>query len=105
MSILETLHLRMAGDDLNAIVDLVRRAAGVPGGLQSVAIYRHSKIEGDLLIHLVGDDPKREDVPSELGLGLASLLRGQGLVEHSVWVRAEPCAGGNQAVVQKENRP
>ena len=105
MNTLEMLHLRMAGDDLDAIVDLVRRAAGGPGGLPSVAIYRHSKVEGDLLIHLVGDEPNRGDMPSELGLGLASLLRMHGLVEHSVWVSPEGRAGRIEDLDQKENRP
>ena len=105
MNTLETLHLRMAGNDLDSIVDLVRRAAGGPGGSPSVAIYRHSKIDGDLLIHLVRDEPNRGDMPSKLGLGLASLLRMHGLVEHSVWVSPDGRAGRIEAIDQKENRP
>lgn len=104
MSILETLHLRMAGDDLDEIVDLVRNATGDPGDSLSVGIYRHSKVQGDLLVQVVRDDPDPEPVPSELGIGLASLLRTRGLVEHSVWVSADPGVGGDQARVQMENR-
>ena len=102
MTVLETLHLRMAGGDLEDLVELVRRAAGGPGGAPSVAIYRHSKIEGDLLIHLVGDEPNRGDMPSKLGFGLASLLRMHGLVEHSVWVSPEERAGRIADLGQKE---
>lgn len=104
MSILETLHLRMAGGDLDEIVDQVRRATGYPGGSPFVSIYRHSKVQGDLMVQVVRDGQKEEGVPSELGIGLAALLRTHGLVEHSVWVSPEVPAVGNQAVFQKENR-
>ena len=102
MNILETLHLRMAGGDLDEIVDLVRKATGYPGGSPSVSVYRHSKVQGDLLVQVVRDDLNQEGVPSELGIGLAALLRTHGLVEHSVWVSPEVPPGGNQALVQKE---
>ena len=85
MSLLETLHLRMAGGDLDEIVDQVRKATGSPEGGPFVSIYRHSKVQGDLLVQVVRDDVSRGSAPSELGLGLASLLRTHGLVEHSVW--------------------
>ena len=86
MSILETLHLRMAGDDLDDLLELVRRAAGPPGSSPSVDVFRHSRVQGDLLVHLWWDGPGQPSEPSELGLRLASLLRVHGLVEHSVWV-------------------
>lgn len=86
MNILETLHLRMAGDDLDDLLEAVRRATGAPAGSPSVSIYRHSRVQGDLLIHLYWAGPDQVDEPSELGLRLASLLRVHGLVEHSVWV-------------------
>jgi hypothetical protein len=104
MNILETLHLRMAGGDLDEIVDQVRKATGHLGPPPFVSIFRHSKVEGDLLVQIVRDDLNQKGVPSELGIGLAALLRTYGLVEHSVWVSAEVPAGGNQAVSQKEDR-
>ena len=104
MTILETLHLRMAGGDLDEIVDLVRKAIGHPGGSPSVSVYRHSKVQGDLLVQVVRDGPSREAAPSELGIGLASLLRTHGLVEHSVWESPEVGAGENKSLVQKDNR-
>ncbi|MBT8396650.1 MAG: hypothetical protein HKO65_00060 [Gemmatimonadetes bacterium] len=104
MTTLETLHLRMAGDDLDEIVDQVRKATGYPGGSPFVSIYRHSKVQGDLLVQVVSDDPNREAVTSELGIGLAALLRTHGLVEHSVWVSPAVPAEGDPALVQKENR-
>ena len=87
MNILETLHLRMAGDDLDALVELVRKVTGPPGNSPRVDVFRHSRVRGDLLIHLHWDGPDQTDQPSESGLRLASLLRIHGLVEHSVWVR------------------
>jgi hypothetical protein len=104
MNTLEMLHLRMAGEDLDDLVELVRKVTDPPGGSAAVNIFRHSRVQGDLLIHLYWDRPDQGDQPSELGLRLASLLRKHGLVEHSVWVSAEPCAGGNQAFVHRENR-
>ena len=102
MNVLETLHLRMAVGDLDEIVDLVRKATGFPGGSQSVSIYHHSKVQGDLLVQIARDDPIQEGMPSELGIGLAALLRSHGLVEHSVWVSPEVPTGGNQGHGQKE---
>ena len=102
MNILETLHLRMAGGDLDEIVDQVRKATGHPKGSPFVSIYRHSTVQGDLLVQVVREDPNQEGVPSELGIGLAALLRTHGLVEHSVWVSPEVPARGNQGHGHKE---
>jgi hypothetical protein len=104
MSILETLHLRMAGADLDDMVDLVRKVTGPQGGSPSVFVYRHAKVQGDLLVQVVRDDANQEAVPSELGIQLVSLLRTHGLVEHSVWVSAEAAVAGNQAFVPMENQ-
>jgi len=95
MNVLEVLHLRLAGDDLEEIVDLVRRATEGHEDPSSLCIYRHSRVQGDLLIHLRRAEPSQTNQPSELGLGLAALLRMHGLVEHSVWVwagGAEECS-------------
>jgi len=87
MNILEVLHLRMAGDDLDELEELVRRAAGSPGPSPSVTFFRHARVAGDLLIHLAWNESDHKDEPSELGLRLASFLRIHGLLEHSVWIR------------------
>jgi hypothetical protein len=87
MNILETLHLRMAGDDMDELMELVRRVSGPPDGLLVVDVFRHSRVQGDLLIHLYWNRSDHGDQPSELGLQLASILRLHGLVEHSVWIR------------------
>ena len=105
MTILETLDLRMAGENLDDLVELVRRVTGPPGRLPRVDIYRHSRVQGDLHIHLYWEESARSEEPSELGLRLASLLRVHGLVEHSVWVSPDGRAGRIEAIDQKENRP
>lgn len=89
MNILETLHLRMAGDEAEDLMELVRSMTAAPGPSPPVDIFRHSRIQGDFLIQLHWTRPDSTDQPSELGLRLASLLRMHGLVEHSVWVRGE----------------
>jgi len=87
MNVLETLHLRMYGGDLDDLAELVRIATGARGDSHSVNVFRHSGIQGDLLVHIYRSGPGQTDRPSELGLRLASLFRIHGLVEHSVWVR------------------
>ncbi len=112
MKTLEVIHLRLAGDDPGRLADEVRGAAGEAAESLEVLVYRHAKIEGDLLVHLFrpgaeqqdaaprtrpgseADGLGSEDEPSELGLRLASLLRRYGLVEHSVWVGLEGTGGG-----------
>jgi hypothetical protein len=87
MTILETLHLRMAGDNLESLVERVREATDPSAGGPRVSLYHHARVQGDLLVQLAWNGPTDTDQPSELGLRLASLLRGHGLVEHSVWIR------------------
>jgi hypothetical protein len=89
MNILETLHLRMAGDDLDDLARMVRRETDSFASSPAAEVFRHSRVQGDLLIQLHWDQTDQTDQPSELGIRLASLLRIYGLVEHSVWVRCE----------------
>jgi len=88
MNVLEVIHLRMAGDDVQDLVEVLRRALGSPGGGVEGRIYVHPQVPGDLLIHIQRDRADQGDGPSALGLRLADLLRLHGLVEHGVWVRA-----------------
>jgi hypothetical protein len=87
MRILEVIHLRMMEDDPEDLAEWVRVAAEDAHDTVEARVYRHSRLEGDLLIHFhrneAGEDPRA----SALGMRLASLLRSHGLVEHSVWVQ------------------
>ena len=88
MKILEVIHLRMVGDDLAKLTEVVHGTVADAADAPEVRVYRHARVEGDLLIHLHWDGNDQKDEPSALGLGLASLLRIYGMAEHSVWIRS-----------------
>jgi hypothetical protein len=85
IEILEVIHLRLtrigAGELAELIAEVVRAA-----GEEGVRVYRHSRIETDLLVHVYRDEQDGDAGPSELGDSLVSLLRDHGIVEHSVWI-------------------
>ena len=86
IGILEVIHLRLARigpGELTELITEVVRAAGEEG----TRVYRHSRIETDLLVHLHREVESGGEGPSELGARLVSLLRDHGIVEHSVWVQ------------------
>ena len=89
MNILEVIHLRMAGKGPETLAEAIRTAAGDDAGSSDVRVYRQARVEGDLLIHIHRSGADQRDEPSELGLRLASLLRGHGMVGHSVWIRGD----------------
>lgn len=87
MRILEVIHLRMMGDAPEDLAEWVRAAAEDAHDAVEARVYRHSRLEGDLLIHLHRKEAAESARVSALGMRLASLLRSHGLVEHSVWVQ------------------
>lgn len=89
MKILEIIHLRMAGDDSDLLAAFVRRAADEGDGFPEVRIYRHARVEGDLLVHIHRGGPNECIEASQLGVRLASALRAHGMVDHSVWVGSD----------------
>jgi hypothetical protein len=89
MKTLETLHLRMAGADVDDLIEVIRKATGPSGAGPDLSVFSHSAIQGDFLVQLPRKGPDHADQPSDLGLRLASMLRAHGLVEHSVWVQRE----------------
>lgn len=88
MKTLEIIHLRLAGDSTQTLVDAIRKSVGSEPDPMEVRIYRHGKLETDLAVHLHRDVAMRNDRASDVGIHLASLLREYGMVEHSVWVEA-----------------
>ena len=88
MNTLEVIHLRMAGNSPEALVDLIRKSVGSPPDLVDVRIYRHARFETDLVVHLQRAMRQQSDRACECGERLASMLRAYGMVEHSVWVEA-----------------
>lgn len=93
MNTLEVIHLRMAGDSPQALVDVIRNSVGSQPDLVDVRIYRHTKLENDLVVHLHRAMRQQSDRACECGERLASMLRAYGMVEHSVWVEASGPSG------------
>jgi hypothetical protein len=84
--VLEIIHLRLASIGPGELAELISEVDRVTEGA-GVRVYRHSRIETDLLVHLHREVEEGADAPSELGSLLVSLLRDHGIVEHSVWVQ------------------
>jgi len=80
------IHVRMAGADRETLVDVIRNAVVSEPGLVGVSIYRHAKLETDLVVHLHRAETQQSDRACDCGELLASMLRAYGLVEHSVWL-------------------
>lgn len=83
---LEIIHLRSSGALLDSLIDGMIETIGAEGDRSNVVtLYRRNGLESDVAIHIQGLDRTGEEVPSTLGLRLASELKAFGLVEHSVW--------------------
>ena len=83
---LEAIHLRLARLQPGELEELVAEVVRA-GEEEGVHVYRHSRIDTDLLVQLCREGGEGGEGPSELGSRLASLLRDHGIVEHSVWVQ------------------
>ncbi len=94
MNALEILHLRMAGANIKTLVNVIRESVGSEADVLDVHIYRHAKLETDLVVHLHRAIAGRSDRACECGERLASLLRAYGMVEHSVWVEEASALSG-----------
>ena len=93
MNTLEVIHLRMAGESPQALVDVIRKSVGSQPDSVHVRVYRHTKLETDLVVHLRQAMTQQSDCPCECGERLASMLRAYGMVEHSLWVEAGAPSG------------
>jgi hypothetical protein len=89
MNTLEVIQPRMAGADLETLVDVIRKSVGSKPGLTAVRIYRNARLSTDLVVHLHRAATQPSDRACECGERLASMLQGYGMVEHSVWVEAD----------------
>ena len=88
MKTLEIIHLRLAGDSTQTLVDAIRKSVGCGADGMDIRLYRHTRLETDLAVHLHREITGRSAQASDVGTRLASLLREYGMVEHSVWVEA-----------------
>lgn len=90
MKTLEIVHLRLAGERRDELVELIHRA--IPSNLEDVSVYlfRHTVFETDIAVHLTSrGDGEAEERAQSLGKRIAALLRGHGMVEHSTWVELD----------------
>jgi len=88
MNTLEVIHLRLAGVSPETLADSIRAAVEPSSEQIKIRVYRHGRVKTDLVVHLHREVDEGDDRVSKLGNQLASMLRGYGLVEHSVWVEA-----------------
>ncbi len=96
MKAIEIIHLRLAGNGPENLVDIIRDSVGSVPALADVRIYRHSKLRNDLAIHLHRETAGANSGFSDVGIRLASLLRDHGMVEHSVWAECCGLAEGTE---------
>ena len=89
MKTLEIIHLRQTGEDLQGLLGLVRKSVDLEPDPIEVRIYRHTRLETDLAIHIHGETQQGADGASSLGQRLAWVLREHGMVEHSHWIESD----------------
>ena len=87
MKRLEIIHLRSTDGRLEDRVRSILRLAATLERPSELLIYRRERVPTDLSVHLV-HRRSSEELPSQLGMRLASALREHGMVEHSVWTEA-----------------
>ena len=85
MTTLETIHVRFAGEDLRSLIDLIRASADAETEDLKVRIFRHARINNDMVVHLLWNQEREVVEESHLGQRLAAMLREHAMVEHSVW--------------------
>ena len=56
---------------------------------RGIKLYRHPSVESDMSLHLHFQSSNSKLAVSELGAHLVSILKGIGLVNHSIWIELE----------------
>ena len=85
MTTLETIHVRFAGENLRSLMDLIRTSVDAENEGLEVRIFRHGRIDNDVVVHLLWNQDREVVEESHLGQRLAAMLREHAMVEHSVW--------------------
>lgn len=67
MKALETIHLRLAGNSPRTLVDVIRKSIDSGNEPMEVLIYRHTRLETNLAVHLHREVAGRSDRASDLG--------------------------------------
>jgi hypothetical protein len=95
---LEIITLRSLAKDKMQLVDEILREvfklkeSGLPA---SIRVYQHPIVETDLSIHIHWEVEAQDPRESPLGQRLSYVLKGLGLVNHSLWVELSFGIGGN----------
>ena len=89
VSWLEIIHVRLAAECPDELIDDIRQSAatGEPGTV--VNVYRQAGVTTDIGVHInhvVTDSANLPSIPSALGVRLAALLKDVGMVQHTVWM-------------------
>lgn len=84
MKRLEIIHLRSSGEPLDSLGRRIRESIAEETA-ETVTLYRRQGLDTDLAVHIRHRTATEGQLPSDLGLRLASSLRTYGLVEHTVW--------------------
>ena len=93
MSVLETIHLRMARGSSEALIRAVHELAAAEHASERLRIYQHDSLAGDLAVHLRHEDDDSDRVARALGRRIASMLKAHGLVDHARWEERETRRG------------
>ena len=85
MKILEIIHLCLAGNSPQDLVDIIHETIGPVGDQLDIRFYRHTKLSNDLAVHLYREAGAWGEDASDVGTRLAALLKDIGMVSHAVW--------------------
>lgn len=89
MKRLEVIHLRLAGQRPEALIQQIRDAVIRHDPNMVIRIYQHAAVETDLAIHIQMAEPPANQVDAELGVRLSTALREYGMVEDTVWIEQQ----------------
>jgi len=88
MKWVEHIKLRATISKQEVLTQLMELEAGVreTPGLVEAVVYCHATIHNDYAFHLLWDTNRPQLQGSRLGVKLGQVLKGFGLVDHSVWI-------------------
>jgi DNA-binding FadR family transcriptional regulator len=86
---LEVIHLRLAGQDPEALIQEIRDCVIRRDPKMIIRTYQHAAVETDIAIHIQMAEPSANPVDAELGVRLSTALREYGMVEHTLWMEQQ----------------
>jgi hypothetical protein len=83
---LEVIHLRLAGQHPEALIQKIRDSVIRHDPNMVIRIYQQAAVKTDLAIHIQMAEPAANRVDAEFGVRLATALREYGMVDYTVWM-------------------